>query len=401
VIGPFQSISKLETRHEICPMTIPQTIQERSKATAPFQCQLCGECCTSWQIPIEAQKAETLFQKKWVQKQLADHQLAFEALSPDHYRVPLKSDGYCVFLGEENRCLIEVHEGYEAKPEQCKRFPFARTEMQDSNIPDSEHDVVPATEASGFCKAIAEQYWPKGLTVIPGERDRSFDGEVLPPSINLRKPGFWQKSPAQATRHFFETLEQALQRFETTPVASLGDLEKTLKQLAHHWIYDKSDPTEFTPFSKQTHRLMTALFLRHPHGWVSAESLWNHRIYLDYKLFGMPLDLEKHPDVKPPNDPEALQPLQFFFSQFLRRKVPYTYGHTGESMMCAALVSYFMVIWYAKTNAMLQERDQVLSEDVILAIRTTERYYTGHQPEFLDQFRTSLWTPFLRQWLLN
>jgi Fe-S-cluster containining protein len=394
-------------------MTIPQKTKEDSKTEdlttkMAFQCHLCGECCTSWQIPIEAQKAEALFQQKWAQQRLTDHQLAFESMNKSHYRVPLKSDGYCVFLGEDKRCLIEVNEGYEAKPEQCKRFPFARTTLKSN----SEE----FTEASGFCKAIAEQYWPKGFTVIPGERDRFFEGETLPEFLSLRKTYFWQKKSTLETRHYFKKLEQALTAFEQAPIQSLDDFEKALKQLAHTWIikktnFNKSTPCSITPFSKHTHRLISAVFLRHPHGWVSAEKIWNNRLYLDYKLFGMPLDLSKHPQISPPNDSEALQPLQFFLGQFLRRRVPYTYGHTAESLMCAALVSYFIVIWYAKTNAMLQDRnlekknaearELVLPEDVILAIRTTERYYTGHQPEFLDQFRTSGWTPYLLKWLLS
>jgi Fe-S-cluster containining protein len=379
-------------------MTIPQTTKEDSKTEdlttkMAFQCHLCGECCTSWQIPIEAQKAEALFQQKWAQQRLTDHQLAFESLNESYYRVPLKSDGYCVFLGEDKRCLIEVNEGYEAKPEQCKRFPFARTTLKSN----SEE----FTEASGFCKAIAEQYWPKGFTVIPGERDRVFEGETLPDFLSLRKAFFWQKKSTLETQHYFKKLEQALTAFEQAPIQSLDEFEMAFKQLANSFIFDKSDDIKLTPFSKQTHRLMSALFLRHPHGWVSAEQIWNNSLYLDYKLFGMPLDLSKHPQISPPNDFAALKPLRFFLGQFLRRRVPYTYGHTAESLMCAALVSYFIVIWYAKTNALLRERQQVLTEDVMLAIRTTERYYTGHQPEFLDQFRTSGWTPFLLKWLLS
>lgn len=374
-------------------MTIPQTNKDGSPAEVSFQCQLCGECCTSWQIPIEASKAEGLFQQKWVQKRLTEHQLAFETLDKNHYRIPLKSDGYCVFLGEDKRCLIEVNEGYEAKPEQCKRFPFARTSLKNS--------TEALTEASGFCKAIAETYWPKGFTVIPGERDRDFPSQDLPEVISIRKSYFWQKKSSLKTLYFFEKQEQALTAFDHQPINHLADLEIGLKQLAQSVMDDKSNQIIYKPFSKQTHRLISALFLRHPHGWVSAEKIWNNSLYLDYKIFGMPLDLFKHPQISPPNGSETLQPLRFFLGQFLRRRVPYTYGHSAESLMSAALVSYFIVLWYAKINALLKEQEQVLSEDIILAIRTTERYYTGHQPEFLDQFRTSWWTPFLFKWLLK
>jgi hypothetical protein len=45
-----------------------------------------------------------------------------------------------------------------------------------------------------------------------------------------------------------------------------------------------------------------------------------------------------------------------------------------------------MVHWHARTLADLSGKLEPDATDVLLAIRLTERYYTGHQPNFISVF---------------
>jgi Fe-S-cluster containining protein len=85
-----------------------------------FDCQMCGNCC---RVPGYVHLTD----------QDIDHCADYLGLSVDEfvasytrltkYRTGLSltecSDGACIFLSDENRCMIE-----EAKPEQCRQFPF-------------------------------------------------------------------------------------------------------------------------------------------------------------------------------------------------------------------------------------------------------------------------------------
>lgn len=362
---------------------LPQT---NAPAEQNFHCQQCGECCTSWRIPIERDKTQALLERPWVQERLNRFGLTIDPLteggptSGPLDRLPLREDQYCVFLDETNRCLIEVNEGHAAKPEQCKRFPFARSQGPDGTI---------YTETSGYCKSIAEAYWPNLTEATPGPRDAPFTPEALPETI--RRHGRQTLSFEDYLKHHAH-LNQAL--FQSPQPA-----EAALRELAHTWagILPHVKGDKAFQFNSHWHQWIPVLFLRHPYGLYSRAAMLQEGTYGDIRLFGFAFSLKGHRKIHWPQ--ETLDPLaRFFLLQFLKRKVPLSYGHSMASQFLAATVSYFLLIWYAKTYALLQERAVVAQEDALLAIRTLERYYSGHQPEFLEQFRSTWWVePLLKR----
>lgn len=85
-----------------------------------FKCSGCGECCR-WTGAVLLTESDL--------PRLADHLKVSEQefidrhtrLAPNRQQLALldKPDGSCEFL-EENRCAL-----YEARPEQCRTFPYA------------------------------------------------------------------------------------------------------------------------------------------------------------------------------------------------------------------------------------------------------------------------------------
>src|SRR6478609_2173166 len=133
----------------------PRKLEEVNlKKPVYFDCNQCGQCCSSWNIPIESEKAEYLLQQSWVQDRLKILERTIEPLN-EHlglYRIPLTSANTCVFLADDKRCLIEANEGLSYKPHECKRFPFATVRLPKTKAPASL-----AYETSAACKHISEK----------------------------------------------------------------------------------------------------------------------------------------------------------------------------------------------------------------------------------------------------
>ena len=108
-----------------------------------FSCSACGECCNGWNIFLQRERAEYLLERPWVQALLTERGLTLEKLNKSFYVLPQDNERYCVFLGEHKQCLIEVNEGRDIKPEECKRFPFAVVADRQGN-----HYY----DSSAFCK---------------------------------------------------------------------------------------------------------------------------------------------------------------------------------------------------------------------------------------------------------
>src|ERR1043166_7534085 len=98
-----------------------------------FECSQCGDCCSSWNIPLEADKARILLDRSWVRERLAATRRALKPMTADLYRISPTDQNMGVFLGEDRRCLVEVREGAALKPKECRRFPFAAVKMPASD----------------------------------------------------------------------------------------------------------------------------------------------------------------------------------------------------------------------------------------------------------------------------
>jgi Fe-S-cluster containining protein/histone H3/H4 len=349
-----------------------------------FACQLCGECCSSWQIPVEAHKATHLLAQPWVTERLADLDRSLEPLDADTWRIPLRPDNYCIFLAEDKRCLIEVNEGREWKPEQCKRFPFAAVRMPDGVI---RHEV------SAACKSIAEKHLIPFVETLPSSHSEPVTPENLP--VRIKRSPFRTLS-ADAYEAYQEQVAEILQDTSCSLSTSLFRVYQVLRC----WPQPPKELADAFSFHSRWERLFPVRFIRRPYGAYSAWQIWREGTYLDQKIFGVPLDLAGHGGVLIPD--EVLDPpLRGFLYQLLRRRVLLSYGHHLMGQLLLAGVAYHLVRWYARTLALVMDRDTVTESDVVLAIRVTERYYTGHQPAFLEWFRTSpavsLWTALLFQ----
>ncbi len=342
-----------------------------------FSCQLCGECCSSLLIPMEEEKAQVLLKKSWVQERLARFNRALKPLTGRFYQVPLTDMNVCVFLGEDKKCLIEVNESYELKPEDCKHFPFAGAILPDGQM---------AYDTSASCKTVAEQLLRKFQPVLPKPGTEP----------NLNSQPFPQKIPLSSFPWSPSLEFEEYTRFEEEIQSIFNQVEyNTPSALKQSWELLWGRASAFQPmvfswgFPKLSEWWLPLLLLRKPYGTQSWVSLLFQREYADPKIFGQGVSIGYHQKIPIPTELDPL--LKGFVYNILTRKVLLSHGHSLTGVFSIACAAYSLVRWYARILAHLAEKSTeypvVEKEDMFMAIRLVERYYTGHQPYFLQSFQ--------------
>ena len=93
-----------------------------------YDCLRCEQCCRrGWPIGLTRADYDRLKTRDWsqVDPRLADRRLF--VVEGKRARTALCDDGSCVFLDEDNLCIIHKRLGYQAKPLGCRLYPFTVT----------------------------------------------------------------------------------------------------------------------------------------------------------------------------------------------------------------------------------------------------------------------------------
>jgi Fe-S-cluster containining protein len=450
-----------KSRAEVQTSTSLKAIQDKeTKAeTNPlyFDCGQCGECCSSWSIPIEGPKARHLLRQPWVKERLSRLGRILAPIKAvgeaDLYRIPLTDENICVFLADDKRCLVEVNEGSELKPGECRRFPFATVRLpyeaekrgEKTEREPGEKPSQLAYESSAACKHIADKLLLAFTPITPrpdiqkpstakkyqpsASIDEVFDpilnNDILPPLQcpseiwvhGLRKVSWslseeWRAglksifqdealSPAEALWQAYQNLPKKRQALPSVTMLA-SDLAKHLP-LPHPRL---PHPTLLPPWKKW---LLIIAFLRKPYRTYSAIQLVLGRRYEDPRLFGLPVDLHARRQVRWTSEQDTR--IKAFLYTLLCRRMPLIRGQSLVALWAMAVCAWILLCWYATTLTSLRidspeeetpsETLNVSAEEVSLAIRLTERYYTGHQPNFMAWFSQRFQAELLAAWIIH
>jgi len=349
-----------------------------AQSAVVFHCSACGECCSSVNIPLDAAKAEALLQKPWVQQRLQQTATSLIKTGPHQYQMPLTETGYCVFLSEEDKhCLIHRREGLALKPLECQRFPFAAIRQATDTL---------GFDASASCSVVANQLLQAFQPIVPDDPLSILPVEPhFPTSVQKTR---WQRLSREDYRVYQEQITQC---FALPAVSAETALHQVYRWLHQHPSLPSSVIWQPNPLWQ---RVIPAWWLRKPYGWVSQWAIWTGGDYADPKIFGQDVfSLQGLSAVQWPDDPSTDQNLLLkgFLHNVLRRQVVLAHGHSLESLLTVSVIGLQLVQWYAKALGMLQDKSEVHVTDVSMAIRLVDRYYTGHQPRFLEQLRRWPW----------
>jgi Fe-S-cluster containining protein len=373
-----------------------------------FNCSQCGQCCSSWNIPVEGPKARHLLDQAWVQERLASFERTLKPIgSDDLYRIPLTTENVCVFLADDKRCLVEVNEGHDFKPHECHRFPFATV-----RLPEDTNGQLLAHETSAACKQISDKLLLAFAPILPHPEGSSAEIDTMEAMLHSQCPstvwlhGF-KKAPWSLSEDWRTELKTIFHNDTFTPGEALWMtyqrcMKASNKELQSHQLTRMSRSKLLYPWKE---RLITLFFLRKPYRTYSAVQLIFGSQYEDRRLFGLPINLPARRHVR--WEPIEDRRVKAFLYNLLCRRLPLIRGQSLLSLWAMAVCAWLLMCWYAITLASLrvpansQEVISVSSEEVSLAIRLTERYYTGHQPTFMHWFINRFQAELLAHWIIH
>ena len=104
-------------------MTLPLRLPPVAE---PWDCHHCGDCCRRINVPLREEDLRRLRQQRWDEH--PDYRgvpvVVRHGVWRKRHRLAKRSDGSCVFLTSDNRCVIHREHGAAAKPLICRMFPF-------------------------------------------------------------------------------------------------------------------------------------------------------------------------------------------------------------------------------------------------------------------------------------
>jgi hypothetical protein len=357
-------------------------------ATPPvvtFQCSQCGHCCNTWRVPIDAQRSAQLLEKSWVQERLLAEGVAMESLGDWGDFLPLKANQECVFWDEALHCLIHHHEGPQAKPLDCQRFPFSR-------LPAPPSSASPRYDVSAACSTVAHQHlflWQAPVQPALLERQATASHEVPSPfyPTHLACKTTYARFPFPFHR-YDPFARDAFQAFMTEALLPFfqDDALSPWQALHHTQAVVKRSPLKksrpLDPSLGQAHRIL-ATWLRSEYGNFPRLQWRFLGRYQDPRLFGSQLITAKDlAGIHFPTDLKHRYAKAFLF-HLLRRESPLLYGASFWHSVVMAKIAYVLFDFYSKAFTLTCGGKNVDADAAELAIRCIERYYTAHQPRFL------------------
>lgn len=120
-----------------------------------YSCLNCGKCCKIWDVPVSsAEKASICKLPLELQKHKLEDCFVKDAKRKNIFTIR-KLDTRCVFLDDDNLCIIHKKFGEKAKPLACRIYPFDIFNWNDGTISASFRFDCPAVVAAKG-KSISE-----------------------------------------------------------------------------------------------------------------------------------------------------------------------------------------------------------------------------------------------------
>lgn len=373
-----------------------------------YSCQGCGWCCRWWPIDVTVAERDRLQAHDWATEspRLRGIKLFEETKARVGRERRIQTahlDGRCVFLEEDNFCLIHKVLGLEAKPSVCQRFPVRLTVTPEGFLAGADYACRAVIQNDGepfaeLVEGIGEQFVGQGLaTVRPSEVEAE---AALVPGIVM--PWTAYMVVESGLLEIFGKSGHPV----TVRLAAVGALlsamaidwsERSLvdKDLAQQWLRRERSQDYCgafsaakagrSPVSRPVAGLAPAIGnLEVPHpsaslvgsaaiGYAMAVASEARSVYLS--TLDATVDLSDAAGIACDMDaPEFEDYLRRFLSSYVMRKslLQSRDLKTGWEYL---VTCFNLVQWYARAAASLSERPRAVLDDLITGIHVVEKAY--------------------------
>ena len=141
-----------------------------------FTCQRCGDCCRGWNVPVTPGERERLESLDWHGRHeaLVDRSPAVRVRGPNRVleRLARRDDDACIYLGDDDECLLHAHFGAEAKPVACSMYPFSFRAIGDRVMVDAAFSCRSVSHDRGEPLSESVARWAQLSPTLASLKDR-------------------------------------------------------------------------------------------------------------------------------------------------------------------------------------------------------------------------------------
>jgi Fe-S-cluster containining protein len=372
-----------------------------------YECTQCGRCCSHpWEIPLDPDDIERLRSVDWAQSraEMAGLPLVVPRKS-DPQKLTLQRDGTrCVFLLEDNRCLIHRERGLGFKPRACQQFPFVFTETPAGTY------VGVSFATSGVRSGQGEplrrnETWLRQIAAKPYHRRSIRDPVMFHPGVDISfqdahhleaglcdilEPGWFSLEDDLVAGGVYLDLFHEFTRQRAESGGKPGEEFKDgWRRLGYRRIRDIAAKLRASPLAQRMFLTNFIMCVEAAYGdgtsvgqmvrSVVAQAAAGLRLgSVRLRSLGAVLSLRAHSAVLfPSEDREVTDPLRLYLRHvmFRKRLIPYCGVKMGYLLLC---IYFALIRWFAQARAAVRRSQSVEPEDIPESIATVERYYVLH-----------------------
>jgi Fe-S-cluster containining protein len=372
-----------------------------------YECTQCGRCCSHpWEIPLGEDDIARIQSVDWAQ--------AAPGLAGQPLVVPRKSDpqkltlqregGRCVFLLEDNRCLIHRERGLGSKPRACQQFPFIFTQTPAGTYVGVSFATAGVRAGQGEPLRRNEE-WLRQVAAKPYHRRVIRDPVLFHPGVEISfqdalhleaglwdilEPGWFSLEDDLVTGGVYLDLFHEFARQRAAPGGRLGEeFRDGWRRIGYRRIRDIAAKLRAAPLAQRMFLANFVMCVEAAYGeGTSVGQMVRSALAqagaglrlgsVRLRSLGAVLSLRAHSAVLFPADDRAVtDPLRLYLRHvvFRKRLIPFCGVKTGYLLLC---VYFALVRWFAQARASVRGSPRVESEDIPESIATVERYYVLH-----------------------
>lgn len=161
-----------------------------------YSCLRCGDGCRTFNVPLGPGERDTLKKLDWAGKEEhLDGAPPAQRLAPPgqeaRWCLRRRNDGACIYLDDDNLCLIHKHFGAEAKPLMCRLYPFGFYPMGGEIGVDVAFTCRAVSRGHGNPVEEAEPEWSRLLHEAGGKAEDKQKHEIRP-GVDLPGSIVWE-----------------------------------------------------------------------------------------------------------------------------------------------------------------------------------------------------------------
>ncbi|MDA1137427.1 MAG: YkgJ family cysteine cluster protein [Planctomycetota bacterium] len=372
-----------------------------------YECTQCGKCCSNpWEIPLKADDIQRIRSVDWSESkpELKGQPLVVaRKSSPDLMTLQRRANGKCVFLLDDNRCLVHAERGLEFKPQACQQFPYVFTDTPKGKfvgvsfatpgIASSNSEPLRRYEER-LTKLAEKPYHHRSIqdkVTFNPDHEISFDEALALEAglLDLLEPGFDLEDDLIAGGVYLEQFQHFLSETRGVTDQPAIAFSEGWRRIGYRRIRETASKYKPSPVAQRS--FLTNFVMCVEAAYSGGSSLggmsraFMAQIGASLKIGSVQLQsldaalpFAAHASVGfDSSNRRITDPIRLYLRHVIYRKrlIPYCGVKMGYMLLC---IYFALIRWFAQATAAVRGSAEVEPQDIAESIETVEMYYVLH-----------------------